>query len=160
MNTPGPVQRTRVRSRGRAGATRTTLSAFTLAAGLAACSGAPPASEPVADTIFTGGAIVTMDPAQPRVDAVAVRGETIAAAGTLGDVMALRGDATRLVELGDRALLPGFIDAHGHFLAMGRSLDQLSLHPPPVGDVNGIDDVVRKIEAWIAERDIPPGGLV
>ena len=131
-----------------------------LAAALVGCGGGTPDTRPPADTIFLGGAIVTMDPAQPRVDAVAVSGETIAAAGPLDDVMALRGDATRVVELGDRALLPGFIDAHGHFLAVGRALDSLSLHPPPVGDVNTVDDIVRKITTWIAERDIAPGGLV
>ena len=133
--------------------------ALALAAGLTACGGAPD-GRPPADTIFTGGAIVTMDPARPSVEAVAVSGETIAAAGALDDVMALRGDATRVVELGDRALLPGFIDTHGHFLAVGRNLDSLSLHPPPVGDVTDIDDIVRKISAWIAERNIEPGGLV
>ena len=117
-------------------------------------------AHPPADLVFLGGHIVTMDPAQPSVEAVAVRGERIAAAGTRDEVLALRGAATRVVELGDRALLPGFIDAHGHFLAVGRSLDALSLHPPPVGDVRNIDDVVRRIRAWIAERDIPPGGLV
>ena len=135
------------------------LVALAATAALAACSGAPDAGPP-ADIIFTGGVIVTMDPARPSVEAVAVRGETIAAAGTANEVMALRGDATRVVELGERALLPGFIDAHGHFLAVGRSLDALSLHPPPVGDVNTIDDVVRKVAAWIAERNVPPGGLV
>ncbi len=36
-------------------------------------------------------------------------------------------------------------------------MDQLSLHPPPVGDVTSIDDIVRKIQAWIVEHDIPPG---
>ena len=102
---------------------------------------------PVAETVFLGDHIVTMDPAQPSVEAAAVRGETIAAAGPRHEVLALRGEATRVVELGERALLPGFIDAHGHFLAVGRSLDALSLHPPPVGDVRNIDDVVRKITA-------------
>ena len=131
-----------------------------LAAAAQGCGGGTPDPRPAADMIFTGGSIVTMDPAQPRVDAVAVRGETLAAAGTLEEVMALRGDATRVVELGDRALLPGFIDTHGHFLATGRSLDLLSLHPPPVGDVNDIDDVVRKIRTWIAERNIAPGEIV
>ena len=134
------------------------------AAGAAGCGGVaahpPPGAGAPADTIFVGGAIVTMDPAQPRVEAVAVRGETIAAAGTRRDVAALRGAATRVVELGDRALLPGFIDAHGHLLAVGRALDALSLHPPPVGDVNDVEDVVRKIRRWIAERRIAPGGLV
>ena len=139
---------------------RPLATAFLLAAGLGGCGGAPPDESPAADTIFAGGAIVTMNPAQPSVDAVAVRGETIAAAGALDDVMAMRGDLTRMVDLGGRALLPGFIDAHGHFLAVGRAADSLSLHPPPVGDVETIDDVVRKIEAWIAERNIAPGGLV
>ncbi|MCE2515446.1 MAG: amidohydrolase [Acidobacteria bacterium] len=123
-------------------------------------AGQPPDAAPPADTIFAGDHIVTMEPGRPAVEAVAVRGETIAAAGARDDVMALRGDATRVVELGQRALLPGFIDTHGHFLAVGMTLDALALHPPPVGDVRTIDDIVRKIRAWIAEHDIPPGEMV
>ncbi len=123
-------------------------------------AGQPPDAGAPADTIFAGDHIVTMEPGRPAVEAVAVRGETIVAAGARGDVMALRGDATRVVELGQRALLPGFIDTHGHFLAVGMTLDALALHPPPVGDVRTIDDIVRKIRAWIAERDIPPGEMV
>ena len=117
-------------------------------------------SDVPADMILVGDNIVTMDPNQPAVEAVAVRGETIAAAGSLGDVMALRGDATRVVELGDYALLPGFIDAHGHFMGAGRALESLTLHPPPVGDVNNIDDIVQKIRQWIADNNIPAGETV
>ncbi len=120
----------------------------------------PPEAGPPADTIFVGDNIVTMEPGRPEVEAVAVRGETIVAAGARDEVLALRGDATRIVELGERALLPGFIDAHGHFLAVGMTLDALSLHPPPVGDVSDIDDILRKIRAWIADRGIPPGEMV
>ncbi len=142
----------------------TALLACALAAGAAAWGGAAARPQPEAgapaDVIFVGGAIVTMDPAGPRVEAVAVRGETIVAAGTRAEATALRGEATRVVDLGDGALLPGFIDAHGHFLSVGRGLDALSLHPPPVGDVNDIEDIVARIRAWIAERNIPPGGLV
>ena len=46
-----------------------------------------------------------MDPQQPTVEAVAVRGETIVAAGSLDEVMALEGPATRVMDLGDHALL-------------------------------------------------------
>ena len=123
-------------------------------------AGQPPDAVAPADTIFVGDHIVTMEPEGPAVDAVAVRGETIVAAGLRDEVLALRGDATRVVELGARALLPGFIDAHGHFLAVGMTLDALALHPPPVGDVRNIDDIVDKIRAWIAEREIPPGEMV
>ena len=134
--------------------------ACTLGIGLSGCGEALRDAGPPADVIFFGNNIVTMDPDQPTVEAVAVRGETITAAGALDDVMALQGDATRVVDLGDSALLPGFIDAHGHFLGAGRALDALSLHSPPVGDVNSIDDIVRKIQEWIAEKDIPPGEAV
>jgi predicted amidohydrolase YtcJ len=122
---------------------------------LCACQASDPG--PPADVIFVGDNIVTMDADHPTVDAVAIRGETIVAVGAADDVMALRGASTRLVELGDRALLPGFIDAHGHLTAVGASLDQLSLHPPPVGDVTSIDDMVAKIGAWIVDHDIPAG---
>ena len=117
-------------------------------------------SGPPADTIFFGDNIVTMDPAQPSVDAVAVTGETITAAGTLDEIMALQGASTRVIDLGERALLPGFIDAHGHFLGAGRALDALSLHSPPVGDVTNIDELVAKIRRWIEEKEIPPGEVV
>ena len=122
-------------------------------------AGCAPQADP-ADTIFHGDNIVTMDPQQPAVEAVAVRGETIVAAGSMDDVMTLQGPSTRVVDLGDNALLPGFIDSHGHFLGAGRDQTSLGLHPPPVGDVNNIDDVVRKVRAWIDEHDIPPGEVV
>ena len=133
--------------------------ACTLGLGLGGCGPSANAGPP-ADTIFFGDNIVTMDPNQPAVEAVAVRGETITAAGALDDVMALRGGSTRVVDLGDRALLPGFIDAHGHFLGAGAALDALSLHSPPVGDVTNIDELVMKIRQWIAEKNIPPGERV
>jgi predicted amidohydrolase YtcJ len=125
-------------------------------------TGCAPTSEagPPADTIFFGDNIVTMDPNQATVEAVAVRGETITAAGALDDVMALAGESTRVVDLGERALLPGFIDSHGHFLGAGQALEMLQLHSPPVGDVTNIDELVLKIRAWIASENIPPGEAV
>ena len=127
--------------------------------GLGGCAQASDVGEP-ADVVFVGDNIVTMDSSAPTVEAVAVRGETIVAAGSMDDVMALEGARTRVVDLGDQALLPGFIDAHGHFLSASRSLESLQLHPPPVGDVNNIDDLVRKVQAWIVENDIPAGEAV
>ena len=133
-----------------------TVLACTLGLGLAGCE---PSAGP-AETIFFGDNIVTMDQNQPTVEAVAVSGQTITAAGALDDVMALRGESTRVVDLGDRALLPGFVDSHGHFLAAGRALDALSLHSPPVGDVTSIDELVMKIRRWIEDKNIPPGEMV
>ncbi|MEZ4417274.1 MAG: amidohydrolase [Gemmatimonadota bacterium] len=129
-----------------------------LSIALGACSASE--SGPPADTIFLGSNIVTMDPAQPTAEGVAVRGEEIVAVGSRAEVLALRGDDTQVVDLGERALLPGFIDTHGHFLAVGQTADLLALHPPPVGDVNNIDDIVAKIQRWITDKNLGPGDPV
>jgi predicted amidohydrolase YtcJ len=69
-----------------------------------------------ADIIFRGGPILTMTERVPRIEALAVRGERILTVGNLQDVEARRGPGTRIVDLGGRALLPGLIDPHMHFV--------------------------------------------
>ncbi|MDD9889274.1 MAG: hypothetical protein OXU30_02905, partial [Gammaproteobacteria bacterium] len=65
-----------------------------------------------ADIIFLGDNIITMD--DNGATAVAVMGDRIIAVGDRTAIEAMQGDGTRLIELGERALVPGFIDAHGH----------------------------------------------
>ena len=67
-----------------------------------------------ADTILVGGAVYTMEPAAPRVEALALRGERIAALGTARALAPLRGPNTQVVDLGGRMVLPGIVDAHCH----------------------------------------------
>jgi predicted amidohydrolase YtcJ len=130
-----------------------------LLGGCAEKSAAQPdsAAAPPADIVFLGGHIITMDPALPEVDAVAVRGDAIAAVGTRNEVEALVGEDTRVVELGDKALLPGFIDAHGHFAFTARLLDYVNLSSPPVGPVENIDDLIARLQAHIEDNEIAPG---
>ena len=111
-----------------------------------------------ADLIFLGQNIITMDASD--VSAVAVRGDRIVVAGSEQDARALQGEGTRVIELGERALLPGFIDAHGHFAGVARYVDMLDLSSPLVGDVTSVDDIVRKLQRRIENRNIPPGELV
>lgn len=111
-----------------------------------------------AEVIFVGDNIITMDDSQ--VSAVAVSEGRIIATGTEAEILNLSGSSTRIVELGERALLPGFIDAHGHFSAVARYTDLLDLSSPPVGAVNNIDDIVRLIKLRIEQQQIPAGALV
>ena len=111
-----------------------------------------------ADLIFLGQNIITMDAS--NVSAVAVRGDRIVVAGSEQDARALQGEGTLVIELGERALLPGFIDAHGHFAGVARYVDMLDLSSPPVGDVTSVDDIVRKLQRRIENLNIPPGELV
>ena len=67
-------------------------------------------------TATTGGSgsVITLDPQQPRAQAVAVRDGVIAAVGARDEVLALRGPESEVVELGDLCVLPGLIEPHTH----------------------------------------------
>ncbi|HET7294633.1 MAG TPA: amidohydrolase [Vicinamibacteria bacterium] len=89
--------------------------------------GAQPAPEP-ADVVLVGARVYTLEPAQPRAEAVALRGDRIAMIGTAAEVRALvRPGRTRVLDLEGRLVLPGFIDNHTHFDSAGRLLLGLNL---------------------------------
>jgi len=128
---------------------------------LAGCPGNSdlPREEP-ANVVFLGDHILTVDSETEGVNGVAVRGESIVAVGSRGEMEGLIGEATRVVELGDRALLPGFIDAHGHLGMVMQFLDLVNASSPPVGPMLKIDDIVEALRDRIAEREIPAGEFV
>lgn len=68
---------------------------------------------------LVGAQVVTMDERQPSAEAVLVREGRIAAVGSTAEVLAQRPAGTDVVDLRGRALLPGFIDTHVHFMATG-----------------------------------------
>lgn len=132
-----------------------------LAALLAGCGPEQESLElaaPAADLVFLGANIVTMD--ETEAEAVAVAGDRIVAVGSREEVNGYIGPDTQVVELEERALLPGFVDAHGHFSAVARYLDLLDLSSPPVGEITGIDDIVDAIRGFIEDEAIPAGELV
>jgi predicted amidohydrolase YtcJ len=122
---------------------------------------APARAAQDADLIIHGGAIVTMNEDQPSVEAVAVKDGRIVAAGPQSEVLAKwRGPATRLVELGEQALLPGFIDAHGHFMNAPRVVIWANCSPAPVGAVRAIPDIIAALKANMEARKIAKGEWV
>ena len=67
-----------------------------------------------ADILFTDGRIYTADPAQPWVEAVAVRDGRILAVGRAAELAELRGPRTEVISIGEGLLLPGFTESHIH----------------------------------------------
>lgn len=112
-------------------------------------------AQEIADTIYTGGPILTIDDAQPGAEAVAVKDGTILAVGPLANVMAHQGESTALFELDGRAMLPGFVDSHGHVVMGGLQALSANLLPPPDGpntDIAALQDTLRE---WVeANRQI------
>src|SRR3982751_5856768 len=82
---------------------------------------------PVADLIVTNAKVWTVDSERPRAEAVAVIGDRIVGVGTAGEMDAWRGEKTKLIDGTGRLLLPGFNDAHVHFIAGGAQLDSVDL---------------------------------
>ncbi len=109
------------------------------------------------DTLYVGRHILTMDDATGPVTAVAVAGETIV---WVGDHADWSGHASKVIELGERALLPGFIDTHGHLSFLARTVNLANLAPPPVGSVTDIASLQQTMAEYIAARDLEPGDWV
>jgi predicted amidohydrolase YtcJ len=77
-----------------------------------------PQSKPAADLIIQHAKIWTVDAANPMAQAVAVLRDRIVAVGTDTDVGLARPQSTSHRRCG-KLLLPGFNDAHCHFLRAG-----------------------------------------
>jgi predicted amidohydrolase YtcJ len=97
-------------------------------------------SKPAADLIVRNAKIWTVDKSQPTAQAVAVLGERIVAVGSDAEIEAWRGPNTRVIDAGGKLLLPGFNDAHTHFVQSGAALANLQLH-----DVTSPTEFARRV---------------
>jgi len=121
------------------------------------CAGCDRASSPSqADLVLRDGRVITMDPARPQAEALAVAGEQIVAVGSDSEIDAYVGDSTHVIDLEGQLVVPGLIEGHGHFMSLGASLMQLDLRPARDWDeiVGMVADAVGRAEpgAWIVGR--------
>jgi predicted amidohydrolase YtcJ len=79
------------------------------------------------DLVLLEGNVLTMNPNQPKAQAVAVQGNKIIQVGTNESISKLIGKNTNVIRLGGKAVLPGFIDTHIHVTDYGRLLTWLNL---------------------------------
>jgi predicted amidohydrolase YtcJ len=66
------------------------------------------------DLIVHHGKVFTADPSHRWAEAVAIRGNRIAAVGTNAEILAMAGDATKRIDATNHVVIPGFNDAHTH----------------------------------------------
>ena len=83
--------------------------------------------KPSATLIITNAAVYTVDKQHPKAEAVAVIGDRIVALGSRADIDWWRGPKTKVIDAGGKLLLPGFNDAHVHFVQGGAQLEQVQL---------------------------------
>lgn len=115
-----------------------------------------PAPVERATLIVHDARVYTVNAAQPRAEAIAVRGDRIVLVGSSEAALALRGPETRVIDAQGATLVPGIQDAHGHFANLGASLQVLPLRGTT--SYEQIVDMVRERAAtarpgeWIRGR--------
>lgn len=82
---------------------------------------------PQADIVVTNAKVRTMDSRRPTASSIAVLGNKIIAVGNDAEIRSLIGPRTRVIDAKGRLVVPGFNDAHVHFLETGQQLSSVDL---------------------------------
>jgi len=133
------------------------LLSMTVAAIVLLTSSCTNTSTRAADVIYTGGDIVTINYAQPTAEAVAVADGKIIAVGKKPDVLKHKGNATKMVDLQGKTLMPGFFDAHSHLLQVTLWAISADLLPPPMGSVDSMEKLKAVLLSYKAEKKLKQG---
>jgi predicted amidohydrolase YtcJ len=112
-------------------------------------------------TVYYGGDILTMEGDSPRyVEAVVVRDGKIEFAGASGEAMEVAGAGHKMVNLDGKTMLPGFLDAHSHYISSLSVANQLNLYPPPSGPGKDVPSILEALKRFKSENNIPDGVLI
>src|SRR5262249_32715370 len=115
------------------------------------------------DLVFLHARVMTLDPARPDAEAVAIRGDRILAVGEERGVLAAAAPGARRIDLAGGTILPGLTDAHGHVMRLGRRRAGLDLRG--LASAAAVADAVRAragdAAAWITgggwDQNLWPG---
>ncbi len=115
------------------------------------------------DTLIFSDHVLTMTHRRDHASepmAIGIVGDKIVWLGSHRDGRGKAEFANEVVELGTQAVLPGFIDAHGHVVFVGLMASLANVAAPPVGPVNNIAGLQATLREHIEARSIPPGEWV
>lgn len=107
------------------------------------------------DLILFNGKIRTLTKDNPVVEAVAIKGNTIQNVGTSSDILKLKNNDTKIIDLEGKTVVPGFNDSHMHLLNYGYSLMQADLN-----FIESIDALKERMSSFIEKNNIQEGKWV
>ncbi len=103
--------------------------------------------------LIVNARVYTADAAFPRAQAIATRGDRIVFVGSNQEALALRGSATRVLDVAGKTVIPGMIDSHGHLGGLGTALRTVDL----VGS-RSYDEVIARVVKRAV--DVPAGAWI
>ena len=96
------------------------------------------------DLILHNAKVYTAEPGQPLQQAVAVEGDKLVAVGSNQDVLRMKSDATKIIDLGGKVLMPGMLDSHAHAIKGGLQLELANL----AGEQVPLGELERRLREW------------
>jgi predicted amidohydrolase YtcJ len=96
------------------------------------------------DLVVFNGNIITMDPQKPTASAIAVKSYKILSIGEEDEVVQLIPNAKRVIDLGGKTVIPGFIDAHTHLTSAGVKAKHVQL-----GKVGSVEEAVQFLKTAV-----------
>ncbi len=114
----------------------------TLMAAALACSSME--SMAAVDLILHNAKVYTAEPGQALQQAVAVEAGKVRAVGSDAEVLRLKEAGTRVIDLGGKVLMPGFVDSHSHAIFGGLELDSASLG----GQLVPVAELEQRLRQW------------
>ena len=103
-------------------------------------------------SIFINGKVVTLDDTLKIASAFKVKNGRFSAIGNDDSILEMKEDCEEVVDLGGKTVLPGFNDAHLHFLSYAITKNSVDLTK-----VTSIDNLIHTVKEFIKERSIKDG---
>lgn len=97
--------------------------------------------------IFINAKVITLDPANPKAQAIAIRNGKILDVCSNEQILRYVTDETEVIDVKGKTVVPGFIDSHVHMLGFGQSLRNLDLR-----NVDSIEEMQNKLKKYARDR--------
>ena len=102
--------------------------------------------------IYFNGNIITVNKEESLAQAVLVENGLIKAVGSNEEILSLCDDSTEKIDLENKTMLPGFVDPHGHIVAIAQTLMIVML-----GDVTSKEELLERLRKELKENPVEEG---
>ncbi len=114
-----------------------------------------------APTMYHGGSILTMTGDSPTyVDALVEQNGKIVFTGSKEEAEKKYEIATNSIDLKGKTMLPGFLDAHSHYINSLLVANQCQLYAPPSGDGKDVESIIRILKEFAKDRNLQKGEMI
>jgi hypothetical protein len=120
-----------------------------------------PLNDVTKSTLYHGGSILTMTGNSPTyVEALVEQDGVIVFTGSKSDAEKEYAAAANLINLEGKTMLPGFMDAHSHYINSLLVANQCQLYAPPSGPGRDIESIIATLKTFVTERNIQKGDMI